>query len=149
VAASFRATDKNFRRIMGWKDPWQVKAILKREKSPRPIRSSHNMIPSVAQPPTEGDALTRREKEPHVRMESPRIFFSRNALSFYSQNGYSLIAFNGQALVKEGVSHGSMIVRLYGNRSLGAPFAPELFRQTLGADAHRFLCDERLKRKQD
>ncbi|HEX7425269.1 MAG TPA: transposase [Terriglobales bacterium] len=28
VAASFLATEKNFRRIMGWKDLWQLKAIL-------------------------------------------------------------------------------------------------------------------------
>jgi putative transposase len=32
VAASFLATEKNFRRIMGWKDLWQLKAILGREK---------------------------------------------------------------------------------------------------------------------
>lgn len=31
VAASFLATEKNFRRIMGWKDLWQLKAILGRE----------------------------------------------------------------------------------------------------------------------
>jgi len=30
VAASFLATEKNFRRIMGWKDLWQLKAILGR-----------------------------------------------------------------------------------------------------------------------
>jgi putative transposase len=32
VAASFLATEKNFHRIMGWKDLWQLKAILGREK---------------------------------------------------------------------------------------------------------------------
>ena len=32
VAASFLATEKNFRRIMGWKDLWQLKAILGREE---------------------------------------------------------------------------------------------------------------------
>lgn len=32
VAASFLATEKNFRRIMGWKDLWQLKAILGREQ---------------------------------------------------------------------------------------------------------------------
>jgi putative transposase len=32
VAASFLATEKNFRRIMGWKDLWQLKTILGREK---------------------------------------------------------------------------------------------------------------------
>jgi putative transposase len=32
VAASFLATEKNFRRIMGWKDLWQLQAILGREK---------------------------------------------------------------------------------------------------------------------
>jgi putative transposase len=31
VAASFLATEKNFRKIMGWKDPWQLKAILGRQ----------------------------------------------------------------------------------------------------------------------
>ncbi len=31
VAAAFLATEKNFRRIMGWKDLWQLKAILGRE----------------------------------------------------------------------------------------------------------------------
>lgn len=31
VAASFLATEKNFRRIMGWKDLWQLKAILGRQ----------------------------------------------------------------------------------------------------------------------
>ena len=31
VAASFLATEKNFRRIMGWKDLWQLKAILGRK----------------------------------------------------------------------------------------------------------------------
>ena len=31
VAASFLATEKNFRRIMGWKDLWQLQAILGRE----------------------------------------------------------------------------------------------------------------------
>lgn len=30
VAASFLATEKNFRKIMGWKDLWQLKAILGR-----------------------------------------------------------------------------------------------------------------------
>jgi putative transposase len=34
VAASFLATEKNFRRIMGWKDLWQLKAILGREEKP-------------------------------------------------------------------------------------------------------------------
>jgi len=33
VAASFLATEKNFRRIMGWKDLWQLKAILGRQTS--------------------------------------------------------------------------------------------------------------------
>ena len=33
VAASFLATEKNFNRIMGYKDLWQLKAILGREKS--------------------------------------------------------------------------------------------------------------------
>lgn len=33
VAASFLATEENFRRIMGWKDLWQLKAILGREKA--------------------------------------------------------------------------------------------------------------------
>lgn len=33
VAASFLATEKNFRRIMGWKDLWQLEAILGRQKS--------------------------------------------------------------------------------------------------------------------
>lgn len=32
VAAAFLATEKNFRRIMGWKDLWQLKAILEREE---------------------------------------------------------------------------------------------------------------------
>ncbi len=31
VAASFLATEKNFRRIMGWQDLWQLQAILGRE----------------------------------------------------------------------------------------------------------------------
>ena len=31
VAASFLATEKNFRKIMGWKDLWQLKAILGRQ----------------------------------------------------------------------------------------------------------------------
>jgi hypothetical protein len=31
VAASFLATQKNFRRIMGWKDLWQLEAILGRK----------------------------------------------------------------------------------------------------------------------
>jgi len=31
VAASFLATETNFRRIMGWKDLWQLQAILGRE----------------------------------------------------------------------------------------------------------------------
>jgi len=30
-AASFLATEKNFRRIMGWKDVWQLDAILGRK----------------------------------------------------------------------------------------------------------------------
>jgi transposase-like protein len=34
VAASFLATEKNFRRIMGWKDLWQLKAILGRAEKP-------------------------------------------------------------------------------------------------------------------
>ena len=34
VAASFLATEKNFRRVMGWKDLWQLKAILGREEKP-------------------------------------------------------------------------------------------------------------------
>jgi putative transposase len=34
VAGSFLATEKNFRRIMGWKDLWQLKAILGREEKP-------------------------------------------------------------------------------------------------------------------
>jgi transposase-like protein len=34
VAASFLATEKSFRRIMGWKDLWQLKAILGREEKP-------------------------------------------------------------------------------------------------------------------
>jgi transposase-like protein len=34
VAASFLATEKNFRRIMGWKDLWQLKAVLGREEKP-------------------------------------------------------------------------------------------------------------------
>jgi putative transposase len=33
VAASFLATEKNFRRIMGWKDLWQLEAILGRKTS--------------------------------------------------------------------------------------------------------------------
>jgi putative transposase len=33
VAASFLATEKNFRRIMGWNDLWQLEAILGREKA--------------------------------------------------------------------------------------------------------------------
>jgi putative transposase len=32
VVGSFLATEKNFRRIMGWKDLWQLKAILGREE---------------------------------------------------------------------------------------------------------------------
>jgi hypothetical protein len=28
AAASFLATERNFRRIMGWKDLWQLEAIL-------------------------------------------------------------------------------------------------------------------------
>jgi hypothetical protein len=31
AAASFLATEKNFRRIMGWKDLWQLEAILGRQ----------------------------------------------------------------------------------------------------------------------
>jgi hypothetical protein len=31
VAASFLATEKNFHRIMGWKDLWQLEAILGRK----------------------------------------------------------------------------------------------------------------------
>jgi len=31
VAASFLATEKNFRRLMGWKDLWQLEVILGRE----------------------------------------------------------------------------------------------------------------------
>ena len=34
VAASFLATEKNFRRIMGWKDLWQLEAILGRKENP-------------------------------------------------------------------------------------------------------------------
>ena len=30
AAASFLATEKNFRRIMGWKDLWQLETILGR-----------------------------------------------------------------------------------------------------------------------
>jgi hypothetical protein len=33
VAASFLAREKNFRRIMGWKDLWQLEAILGRKAS--------------------------------------------------------------------------------------------------------------------
>lgn len=33
VAASFLATEKNFRRIMGWKDLWQLQTILGRQTS--------------------------------------------------------------------------------------------------------------------
>ena len=33
AAASFLATEKNFRRIMGWKDFWQLEAILGRKVS--------------------------------------------------------------------------------------------------------------------
>ena len=33
VAASFLATEQNFHRIMGWKDLWQLKAILGREEA--------------------------------------------------------------------------------------------------------------------
>jgi putative transposase len=33
VAASFLATEKNFRRIMGWKDLWQLETILERKVS--------------------------------------------------------------------------------------------------------------------
>ncbi len=32
VAASFLATEKNFRRLMGWKDLWQLETILGRQK---------------------------------------------------------------------------------------------------------------------
>jgi hypothetical protein len=31
AAASFLATERNFRRIMGWKDLWQLEAILVRK----------------------------------------------------------------------------------------------------------------------
>jgi hypothetical protein len=31
AAAAFLATEKNFRRIMGWKDLWQLEAILGRK----------------------------------------------------------------------------------------------------------------------
>jgi len=31
AAAAFLATENNFRRIMGWKDLWQLKAILGRQ----------------------------------------------------------------------------------------------------------------------
>src|SRR5215470_14815495 len=33
AAASFLATERNFRRIMGWKDLWQLEAILGRKRS--------------------------------------------------------------------------------------------------------------------
>jgi putative transposase len=33
AAASFLATEKNFRRLMGWKDLWQLEAILGRKRS--------------------------------------------------------------------------------------------------------------------
>jgi hypothetical protein len=33
AAASFLATETNFRRIMGWKDLWQLEAILGRKRS--------------------------------------------------------------------------------------------------------------------
>jgi hypothetical protein len=33
AAASFLATEKNFRRIVGWKDLWQLEAILGRKQS--------------------------------------------------------------------------------------------------------------------
>jgi transposase-like protein len=33
VASSFLATEKNSRRVMGWKDLWQLKSILGREKA--------------------------------------------------------------------------------------------------------------------
>jgi len=33
AAASFLATEKNFRRIMGWKDLWQLEVILGRQSS--------------------------------------------------------------------------------------------------------------------
>ena len=36
VAASFLATEKNFRRIMGWKDLWQLETILGRKVSDQP-----------------------------------------------------------------------------------------------------------------
>ncbi len=36
VASSFLATEKNFRRIMGWKDLWQLEAILGRKASAKP-----------------------------------------------------------------------------------------------------------------
>jgi hypothetical protein len=31
AAASFLATEKNFRRIMGWKDLWQLEAIFRKK----------------------------------------------------------------------------------------------------------------------
>jgi putative transposase len=36
VASSFLATEKNFRRIMGWKDLWQLEAILGRKAKENP-----------------------------------------------------------------------------------------------------------------
>lgn len=36
VATSFLATEKNFRRIMGWKDLWQLEAILGRKANEKP-----------------------------------------------------------------------------------------------------------------
>jgi hypothetical protein len=61
AAASFLATEKNFRRIMGWKDLWQLEAILgrKRSKMLRPCRRSRKMSTSAAlQPLTTSGTLS-------------------------------------------------------------------------------------------
>ena len=50
AAASFLATEKNFRRIMGWKDLWQLEAILGRKEviKLQSSRRPRKMNPSAA-----------------------------------------------------------------------------------------------------
>jgi hypothetical protein len=50
AAASFLATEKNFRRIMGWKDLWQLEAIWEENEAKmlRPCRRSRKMLARTA-----------------------------------------------------------------------------------------------------
>src|SRR5207249_5286554 len=114
VAASFLATEKNFRRIMGWKDLWQLQALLGTPLGVRCDRSHHDL----------------RKENPR---EQRKVYWSRCSSSndLGSGDGFQGQVSHGIHLGNESRNHSGILCRIARN------FVGHFRRRNLGCLALR------------